>query len=442
MQLPPLIRPQVHSHPTIDTAIWLLHLRWVAVAGQLLTIAVVYWVLRVQLPWLGLLSLIGITVVSNLAYSLWLAYLRREGLQQSDRLPTHQVVAGLMLLDMLVLTGMLLISSGASNPFALFYFVNIAVSGVILTPAWAVGLWAITVGGIAMLLTYSWPLFYFDGTLALGEVEAWSIRKAGYMVSFTTCGGVITYFITVLTGELKQREMELQAAEDDRIRSRQLEALGTLAAGAGHELATPLSTIAVVAKELGRNLEKYDVPSSIKHDVGLIRSELENCRRILEGMRSAAGEAAGERFDAIDIQSFIDEILVGIRQAERIKISVSDKAKAIKNLLPIQATAQAIRNLIQNALDASQPGADVRLNADAVGNFWYITINDHGDGMTPEVLKRIGEPFFTTKEPGRGMGLGLYLTHNVLRRLNGTLNFNSRAGHGTTAEVVLPIKSA
>ena len=441
MQIPPLIRPQVHSHPTFDTAIWLLQLRWVAVAGQLLTIAVVYWVLKVQLPWLGLISLIGITATTNLAYFIWLTYLRRDGLQRTDRLPTHQVVAGLMLLDMLVLTGMLLISSGAANPFALFYFVNIAVAGAILTPGWAIGLWFITVAGITLLLTYSWPLFYLDGTLALSDTEAWSIRKAGYLVSFTTCGGVITYFITVLTGELKQRELQLQAAEDDRIRSRQLEALGTLAAGAGHELATPLSTIAVVAKELGRNLEKYEVPPSIKQDVGLIRSELENCRRILEGMRSAAGEAAGERFDCIDIQSFIDEILVGIRQSNLIQISIADNIRTVKNLLPIQATAQAIRNLVQNALDASQPGAQVQLDAELLASNWRIKIVDRGDGMAPEVLKRTGEPFFTTKEPGRGMGLGLYLTRNVLRRLNGTLNFSSRVGHGTTAEVILPVKT-
>ena len=78
------------------------------------------------------------------------------------------------------------------------------------------------------------------------------------------------------------------------------------------------------------------------------------------------------------------------------------------------------------------------MRADLVESNWRILVIDHGDGMTAEVLQRVGEPFFTTKEPGRGMGLGLYLTQNVLRRLNGELKFSSRPGQGTTAEILLP----
>lgn len=438
MELPPLFTPHVHSQPTVDTAIWLLHLRWVAVAGQLLTIAGVHWGLHVQLPLLGLFSLIGTTALSNTFYSLWLEILLRGGLKRSDRLPSHQVVEGLMVLDMLVLTGMLLISSGTANPFALFYFVNIAVAGVILTPLWAWGLWLIAVGGISLLLTCSWPLMYIDGRIALSDTQTWSIPKLGYLVSFITCGGVITYFITVLTGELKRREIELQAAESERLRGRQLEALGTLAAGAGHELATPLSTIAVVAKELSRNLDKLGVSEPIKRDVALIRSELDHCRRILDRMSSAAGDAAGERFRSIGIEEFCQEILLGIREPQRVKILISEETKSVENLLPVQATAQALRNIVQNAIDASQPGAEIQLHVHLCPEGWRMLVTDHGDGMTPEVLQRVGEPFFTTKEPGRGMGLGLYLTRNVLQRLDGRLSFTSRIGHGTTAEVILP----
>lgn len=439
MHLPPLLHPHVHSHPTVDSAVWLLNLRWVAVAGQLLTIAVVFWGLRVQLPLLGLFSLIGITALSNMAYSFWLERLQRGGRARTDRLPSHQVVAAVMLLDMLVLTGMLFISSGTANPFALFYFVNIAVGGVILNPLWAWGLWMTAAAGITLLLTYSWPLMYADGSIALSDSQIWSIPKVGYLASFITCGGVITYFITVLTGELKRRELELQAAENEHLRGRQLEALGTLAAGAGHELATPLSTIAVVAKELSRNLDKVDVSDSIKRDVLLIRSELDHCRRILDRMSSAAGDAAGERFHSISIQEFFDEVLLGVRERPRVQVSISQDLMGVANLLPVQATAQALRNLVQNAIDASQPGAEIQLNALRCREGWRILVTDHGDGMTPEVLQRAGEPFFTTKEPGRGMGLGLYLTHNVLQRLDGRLSFSSRIGHGTTAEVILPL---
>jgi two-component system sensor histidine kinase RegB len=437
MALSPLLHPHVHSHPTLESAVWFLHLRWLAVAGQLLTMAVVEWTLNIKLPQSSMFALIGVTAVTNLGYSFWLQHLRKKGLQPADRLPTYQVVSSLMLIDLTVLTGMLYFTGGLTNPFSLFYFVNIAVAGALLTPPWAWTVWFVAVLSVSLLLLRSQSLLELNNSNLQANGE-WTLPKLGYLVSFATCAGVITYFVTVLTGELKQRELALKDAEDARVRNRQLEALATLAAGAAHELASPLSTIAVVAKELSRSLEKNDAREADKKDVSLIRTELDRCRQILDRMTSAAGEAAGERLDAITVDRFLDETLLGLREPHRVKVTVAEGANLKKNLLPLQATAQAIRNLVQNALDASQPGEDIIVRADLVESNWRILVIDRGDGMSAEVLQRAGEPFFTTKEPGRGMGLGLYLTQNVLRRLNGELKFSSRPGQGTTAEILLP----
>ncbi len=104
MLLKTLFHPHVHSHPTLETAIWFLHLRWVAVAGQLLTMAVVEWVLAIKLPEMGMISLMGVTAITNLVYSFWLQRLIAYGLQPVDRLPTYRVVSTLMLLDLAMLT--------------------------------------------------------------------------------------------------------------------------------------------------------------------------------------------------------------------------------------------------------------------------------------------------------------------------------------------------
>ncbi len=442
MRLPPFIRPHVHSYPTLETAIWFQQLRWVAVAGQLLTMVVVMWGMQIELPAPGLLALIGTTALTNAGYAAWLRWLAVRGLDRADRLPTDQVVSALMLIDIVVLTGMLYLSAGMANPFALFYFVNIAVAGAIIAPAWAWGVWLATVAGVMLLLVRALPIAALSGTSLLAASAeggtSWTIPKIGFFVSFATCSGVITYFITILTGELKQREQALKDAEDARLRNRQLEALTTLAAGAAHELASPLSTIAVVAKELSRALEKQNVPEGVSRDVTLIRSELDRCRQILDRMTSTAGEAAGEKLRTISIETFLSETLLGLREPERVKTEVAVAARELSNLLPVQAAAQAIRNLLQNALDASQPGAPVRLLAEPSDKGWRISVIDQGTGMTAEILERIGEPFFTTKEPGRGMGLGLHLTQNVIRRLDGQLTFDSRPGQGTTATVILP----
>ena len=106
--------------------------------------------------------------------------------------------------------------------------------------------------------------------------------------------------------------------------------------------------------------------------------------------------------------------------------------------LPQEAVAQAIRNLIHNGLDAAGPEHRVQIVTRLEGDMVVLEISDTGSGMSEEVLGRIGEPFFTTKEPGRGMGLGLFLTRNVISRLGGQLEFHSQSGQGTMVSVRLP----
>ncbi len=179
---------------------------------------------------------------------------------------------------------------------------------------------------------------------------------------------------------------------------------------------------------MARTVEKHALPASVGQDIALIRSELDHCRQILDRLASAAGDAAGERLKEASVQEFLSEVMLGVREPGRVRVQVLEQAKGTVAVLPMQAVAQAVRNLVQNAIDASQPGADVQLCGELNGDKWRILVIDRGDGMTPEVLQRIGQPFFTTKEPGRGMGLGLYLTQNVLNRLGGKLTFTSKRG--------------
>ncbi|MBJ43485.1 MAG: hypothetical protein CMJ80_09455 [Planctomycetaceae bacterium] len=106
--------------------------------------------------------------------------------------------------------------------------------------------------------------------------------------------------------------------------------------------------------------------------------------------------------------------------------------------VPLESTGQALRGLLQNALDATTNDAMVDLVADWSDERIQIRVKDQGPGMSEDVLQRAGEPFFTTKEPGRGMGLGLFLTRSVIERLGGTLELHSEAGHGVVATVEIP----
>ena len=251
----------------------------------------------------------------------------------------------------------------------------------------------------------------------------------------------------MLAMELRQREVQLAIVEKERERSQRLEALATLAAGAGHELASPLSTIAVVAKELSRNLEKIESTPSIRRDVELIREELNRCKEILHRMKSGAGEAAAENLRPVSLSEVLRETVQAMREPQRINIQMSNAIGDTLGILPKQALSQALRNLLQNGLDASKPQQSIDLYVTVESQIcekkpyksWRMTITDQGSGMTDEVQRRVGEPFFTTKEVGQGMGLGVFLTRNVIRGLGGEIKFEPSPSGGTICRVTLPV---
>lgn len=260
------------------------------------------------------------------------------------------------------------------------------------------------------------------------------------MIAFATCSSVVTYFVSLTSGELRLREGDLREAQATEAASRQLEGLTTLAAGAAHELATPLSTIDVIVRELFRHLEDVPKPESVDQDLKLIDGQLDRCRQILQRMRAAAGDSMTGRWDQTTLGELIDATLEGVRDPHR--VDVEDFTDAIEQQplwLPQEAVAQAIRNLLHNALDASGNLGRVRLEPQLQPQTLQLFVTDSGTGMTDEVLHRVGEPFFTTKEPGRGIGLGLFLTRNVVGKLGGTLEFLSTPERGTTATVTLPL---
>jgi two-component system sensor histidine kinase RegB len=164
------------------------------------------------------------------------------------------------------------------------------------------------------------------------------------------------------------------------------------------------------------------------------------CRQILQRMRSAAGDSMAHRWDRTTVGELIDTTLEGIRDPHR--VDVNDGSEAVENQtlwVPREAVAQAVRNLIHNGLDASGDSGRVRLEPKLIGEKLQLSVLDSGQGMTDEVLGRASDPFFTTKEPGRGIGLGLFLTRNVISQLGGELDIRSTPGKGTEAVVTIPL---
>ena len=216
------------------------------------------------------------------------------------------------------------------------------------------------------------------------------------------------------------------AAENERFA-----AMATWAAGAAHEVGTPLGTIAIAAAELVRNARQSSVPAEIQEDADLIREEAARCRGILDRLQDQAGDAA-RPLAVVDV---LDGV-AGRFPGGRVRMAVPSGDGSLQ--APPEALGQALASLVKNALDASAPDGAVELGAEVDAEAVQFVVRDRGQGLDESARQHAGEPFFTTKPPGQGMGLGLFLVRLLARRLAGDFRLVSREGGGTEAVLRLP----
>jgi two-component system sensor histidine kinase RegB len=258
----------------------------------------------------------------------------------------------------------------------------------------------------------------------------------GMWVAFAVAAAFIVYFVTRIRRALARREADLEAERRLAARNEKLVALATLAAGAAHELATPLGTIMVAARELERQLAAGQGISA--DDLHAIREQAHRCRAILDQMAAEAGEGTGEAPSRISVEDLMARVLRGLRATPPVEVAVDEAVRGRALTVPAAALAQALRGVVKNAQEASPAETPVSLIASGLDGRLALAVEDRGHGMAPEVLVRAGEPFFTTKPPGQGMGLGLFLTRSVVERLGGAVELRARPDGGTRVTLLVP----
>ncbi len=415
-------------------ALSLVRLRWGAVAGEAFSLLVARYTFGADLPLAVVLGLVGLMAASNL---LLASVVRRRAIPAAG-------IAAVLAFDTLQLTAVLAAVGGSSNPFSVLYLVQITMAALMLGPRWTWALAGLAATAYATLFVLVPPSpVLHDHT---GEHFASHLRSM--WMAFSVAAALIAYFVVRLAAELERRERELVAERERASRHERLAALTTLAAGAAHELGTPLATVAVVARELELAVGRLPGPGqeSMGEDVRLIRSELDRCRTILDRMAARSGETAGEQPGVMTGEVFARTVVAGLTEAEAARVDVRVQEGAWVFVAPPRALTASVLNLVRNGLDASAPGGRVTLEIGAAvpGDYTRVrmTVSDRGPGMPPEVLSRACEPFFTTKAPGQGLGLGLFLACTLVEHLGGRFALDSTPGTGTRATVELPAGGA
>lgn len=428
--------------PTMDSPLepgalnfrWLLRLRWGAAFGQLALVLAVQAGLGLRLPFAPIFFVIGLELLSNLLLSGWA---RRAPRLLASRDGAENAIACVMAADFALLTVLLALSGGPNNPFSVLYLVEVTLAAVMLAPRRTWLLMGLALASFGTL--FATPRFAWFAAHGLTHAQMMDLHIRGMWVAFGVAAAFIVVFVQRVTRALAERDAELVRSRAQVARRERLASLATLAAGAAHELSTPLSTIAVVASELERQLRHTPEAAA---DARLIRDEVERCRETLSRMATDAGAPGGEGQGHEPLSRLLDEALFGLAGREQVRVEASGNLSRKVPLLPLRALGRSAQALVRNALQASPSGGEVVLRVEATPLSLRLEVQDSGAGIPPEVLSRVGEPFFTTRQPGTGMGLGVFLARSLSEQLGGSFSLTSQPGGGTRAVVQVPLAAA
>jgi two-component system, sensor histidine kinase RegB len=392
----------------------LLRLRWLAVIGQIAAILVVQYGLEFDVPIWPCLGVI--------ALSAWLNVVLRVRFGVTRRLEPEWA-AWLLALDIAVLALLLFLTGGLENPFAFLFLGPVLISATALPARMTLMLAGFAIACASMLVFFHYPLPWSNEE----PLDLPPLYILGVWLSLLLSIGFISIYAWQIIEESRQFADALAATELVLTREQHLSQLDGLAAAAAHELGTPLSTIAVVAKELEIAIE----PSSPHaDDVRLLREQAQRCREILGKLTELP--AAGEPFERMKLSALIEEVVAPHRNfGVDIEVGLlEDRASE-----PVGARNPAILyglgNLLENAVDFARGQAQVL--ASWTNDNVTVTIGDDGPGFPPEVMDRIGEPYVTSSRrrlraagETTGLGLGFFIAKTLLERSGATISLENR----------------
>ncbi len=401
----------------------LIQLRWIAVVGQITTIAFVTYVLGVRLPLPQMLGVLVCLIAFNIGSLLrW----------QERRFVTNNELFFALLVDVASLTAQLYFSGGTTNPFAFLYLLQVIISAVLLE-AWST--WtivAITSACLGVLAMFSKPL-----TLLLDQRHSFpALYVQGMLICFVLNAALLVIFISRINQNVRARDAQLADLRQRAAEEEHIVRMGLLASGAAHELGTPLATLSVILGDW-RRMPEFNKNVELQEEITEMQAQLQRCKTIVSGILLSAGETRGESTAKTTINTFLNYLAQEWRSSRPVGTFVYQNR--IRQDFPVvfdSTLKQMIFNVLDNAFEASPHWMSFEAMREA--DSLKLLISDAGPGFAPAMLAQLGKPYQSSK--GRpGGGLGLFLVVNVARTLGGTVSARNRNEGGAIVELVLPL---
>ncbi|BDT59316.1 two-component sensor histidine kinase [Massilia varians] len=403
----------------------LIELRWIAVIGQVTTIASAILIFGIELPLLPMLQVLACLIAFNVASHL--RWHERRPVSNSEMFMA-------LLVDVASLTVLLYLSGGITNPFAFLYLLQVILSAVLLEAMWTWTIVLITIACMAGLAMYAQPLALpFDHARGIS-----SLYIQGLLVCFALNAALLVMFISRISDTLRDKAAQLAALRQQAVEEEHIVRMGLLASGAAHELGTPLATVSVILGDWKRMPQFRNDPGLLE-EITEMQTQLQRCKTIVSGILLSAGEARGESAVRTTVRSFLDGVVDSWRASRQVAgFQYNNRIREDRPVASDSALKQTIDNLLDNALEASPDW--VGLDAWIEEGVLHVMVTDRGPGFAPGMLGQIGKPYQSTKaKPGRG--LGLFLAVNVVRKLGGSVVAANRAEGGAQVSLRLPLAS-
>lgn len=387
----------------------LVRLRWLAIVGQTISVLLVALIFKFPLPLLACLGIIGLSVALN----IWMAL-------GNERRLTDRFAAMQLGYDLLQLGGLLWLTGGLANPFSLLLLAPVSVSATTLTQRSTVILALLAIAIASLLAVSHFPLpWHADLRLKLDN-----LYLVGVWASILLGVGFVATYTNRVAHEARQLADALNATELTLSRQQQLSALDGLAAAAAHELGTPLSTIALAAKEM-----RTDLPDGpIADDVDLIITQADRCRTILAKLRSLDDDDDNP-FGQVPLTDLVAEVATPLETPGKI-IRISADGDTDNELLVTRNVGLlfGLGNIIENAVRFARRSIEVEV-------IWSerelrIVVTDDGPGFSLDLIDQLGEPYVSGPRNNDdisptqgGLGLGIFIAKTLLERTGARLTF-------------------
>ena len=397
----------------------LFGLRWAMLALMALTVLIAPGLLDVVLPQAAMLGILAVAALLNALGH------RHAGRQQSA---TANELFSQLLIDISTLSALLFFSGGATNPLVSLLLPPVAIAALGL-PRHLV----ILVGSVAILAYSLLMLFYLP--LPIADVSrATQLHLIGMWLTFTVSAILIGWIILRMSQLIRDRDAELAAAREQALRDERVTAMGTLAAGAAHELGTPLATMSLIVGEL---VTDERLPDPVREDLALLRQQIGACKEIVSGLARRADVARSDNPDLQACDRWLDRLRQkwhALRPQTSSRMIIGSDGPAPVIIIDPRLE-QALLNLFNNAANACPQPLEIRLA-------WHhqtleIEIRDHGPGFPPTVLEISGRHELPAHEGGSGVGL--MLTSTAIGQLGGRMELSNPESGGAQVRILLPI---